>query len=199
MKFYQTQNRITFKDNGTTSIIIGIILVLVGIGMLIFRNMASEANVTGITYAGIGLIIAGIICLLFVKSTTTTIEKDGDLTIRNKRILLNKEKVESVPVDEIAKIKHTVNIDTDEEKKEIIGHLTLVLKDNSSVKIAHKRKSTSSKSLGLSSFRKAPLTKESQAVGKFLGLEVETSDMSTLSSSIETIKSAFDKKQKTSK
>jgi|SRR5699024_4104629 len=199
MKFSQTQNQIKFKDDGKTSLIIVIIMILVGIAMLLFSNRAPDHSIKGFTYAGIGLIIAGVIGLLLVKSTTTTIEKDGDLTIRKKRILWNKEKVESVPVKEIAKIKHTVNIETDKDDKELVAHLTLVLKDNSSVGIATKRKDTSSSNLGLSSFRKAPLTKESQAVGKLLGLEVETSDKTTLESSIETINSAFDKNQKESK
>lgn len=196
MKMIKTNNQIEFKDNGWLSLVVAIILTIAGIALLAVA-ITDGMNLVMLGIGAILLLIGAAIALL-AKKKVVTVVKDGEVSVYQKRLLFGKPVTQSVPVSRVKAVRLQTSTETrsnsndKSDRPSRTSRLTLVLDDNTLVEVARKSQNNSSvNEINLNAFKKAPLSKEGQALAEFLGLELDAADTSTLKGAVDMFKNAF--------
>lgn len=103
MKIIQkTQNLIVLKDGRIISFIIGIIFILFGLFLII-----SPMSFNGVPsfWVGIGVIVCGLMAILFPKSSTVLLNKDENKVYVVRKSIIGGRSQEEYAFDQIAKVE----------------------------------------------------------------------------------------------
>lgn len=148
---------------------------------------------------GVAMIIVGIVVTIFAKNRSITIQRGGNTTIINRRILGGKSQAQTIPTANIVAVRLSTYADT--SGQDANGNptnnrrsvLALVLNNNDLVQISNSG-SNGFQFNGLnigSLIQKAPLSKEANQLATFLGVPLQADDTSSILGAVQSVKSAF--------
>jgi len=216
MKFIQTDTQTEIRMGASTQLIVSIIFIIVGaaisIGGLHLPNnshgqTATAANGSTTTTSahagpiliGFGLVffIVGVLTALNAKSERTLIVKGGNTTVTTRRLLGGATVSQSFPTASIKTVRlnsYISGTNTGPTNGGRQSNISLVLVDNTIVDVATKAgNGFKVNGLSLSSLiGKPPLTNEANQLSQFLGVPLESADMSSIAGMINTVRNAWE-------
>lgn len=216
MKFIQTDNQIDIRMNGGNQLVMAVIFAAIGVviaivGMRLPNNAHSQTTVSpdGATTSagahagpillafGSVFLIVGIVIGLLARSRRTIIIKGGDTTVSARRILGGSPESKSFPTASIKSVRlnsYMTGNNTSSSGGGRQSTVSVVLTDNSIVDVAVKSGGNFSvNGINMSALiSKPPLTSEATKLSQFLGVPLESTDMSSVSGMINTVRNAWE-------
>jgi hypothetical protein len=202
MKINQTNNQLEIKNSGVGMVFLGIVFIIVGVLLAIFILSGSATNENGESASPwvslIGVVFAVIGCLLawFAKSNKTVLQQGANTIVSAKRVLSGKAGEQSFPTANIAAVQLHTYLDNTPDNSSSSSRrstLSLLLNNNDVVELGSARSNGftfNGMNLG-NLIRKAPLSKEANQVATFLGVPLQSSDASSITGAVQSIKQAF--------
>lgn len=209
MKIINTNNQLEIKQSGMMQVIIGFVVIVVGVGLLIFSITSGKPGqpfpIAPLAIGAVAVIIGGLI-VGFAKNRHFILRLGGDTTVESKRIIGGSQTAQSFPTTTIVGVRlyTTASQTTDStfnnssntplsvsnNRKSV---LSLLLSNNDVVEIG----SASGTSGGIGAvISHAPLSKEANEIANFLGLPLDAQDSSSLIGAVNTIKDTVQAIQK---
>lgn len=202
MKIYQTDTQIEIKTSGLPRAILGIVVAILGIilaiAMLVGITRTGDGTTSPPWASLIGLIFLVVGVLLAFLSTNRDIilQRGGISSVNAKRVFGGQSKTESFDTIRVIAVNlstHFASSNSSSSSRQRRSNLSLILDDNSRVEIANSSGSSFSfNGISLTDLiAKAPLGKEANQIAAFLGVPLQSADMTNPIALIKSVASAF--------
>jgi len=185
MKITQTNTTLNIKQSGVMTLIIGIVVILVGIGLAIF--LAIKGDSPWLWLIGLGVAVLGIALILTAKNKTITLIKDGQSVVKASRIIGGKTDEKSFMTSLATNVEletHTeYNRSTDTNGRSSttrrpVSSIYIHLSDNSQLTLIENQSQSAPglaiQGLNFNGLINAPLSQEAQQIATFLGVPLES-------------------------
>lgn len=202
MKIYQTDTQIEIKTSGLTQAILGVAVAIIGIILAVaaLAGVAKSGDGTTspawVSLIGLAVLIVGGLLAFFSKNRDIILQKGGISSVNSKRVFGGQSKTESFDTIRVTAVNlstYFANSSSGSSSRQRRSALSLILDDNSRVEIANSGSSSFSfEGISLTDLiAKAPLGKEANQIAAFLGVPLQSADMTNPIALIKSVASAF--------
>jgi uncharacterized membrane protein len=206
MKLTQINNQLEIKTSSVGVAVTGIVFIIVGILLAIFilngfaKKENGEPESPWVSLFGLVFVVIGYLLAWFAKNKKTVLQQGANTIVSVRRVLGGKTDEQSFPTANITAVQlytymdNTINSSSSPSRR---STLSLLLNNNDIVELGSAGKNGftfNGMNMG-NLIRKAPLSKEANQVATFLGVPLQSSDVSSIPGAVQSIKQAFQGRQ----